>query len=65
MLINGERTPKAGEIFKNPALAQTLRRVAQDGKDGFYRGPIADAIVGAIKSRGGLMDLEVRQEFVV
>lgn len=42
-LIDG-KSPKCGEIFKNPALARTLEIIATDGRDAFYRGEIADRI---------------------
>ncbi|MDJ0895958.1 MAG: gamma-glutamyltransferase [Alphaproteobacteria bacterium] len=38
----------AGTVLKNPAYARTLRAVAQDGADAFYRGWIADAVVEAV-----------------
>ncbi|WVQ74298.1 gamma-glutamyltransferase [Cryptococcus sp. DSM 104548] len=53
-LVDGE-TPKAGDFFDNPALAETLRTVAKEGKKGFYEGRIGTAIVEALQSRGGLM----------
>ncbi|ODN99122.1 gamma-glutamyltransferase [Cryptococcus amylolentus CBS 6273] len=53
-LIDGE-TPKAGEFFDNPALAETLRTVAREGKKGFYEGRIGAAIVTSLQSRGSLM----------
>ncbi|KAK8844788.1 gamma-glutamyltransferase [Kwoniella newhampshirensis] len=56
-LIDGE-TPKAGEYFSNFALGKTLRAVAKDGKDGFYKGEIAQAIVKELQRRGSLMTLE-------
>jgi hypothetical protein len=37
------RTPRAGEIFKNPALAQTLEKVASGGCAEFYNGSVAQA----------------------
>jgi len=40
-LINGQ-TPKVGQIFKNPALAQTLQKIAQGGRDEFYKGIIGN-----------------------
>jgi gamma-glutamyltranspeptidase/glutathione hydrolase len=36
--------PRVGQIVRLPELAATLRRIAADGADGFYRGPVADAI---------------------
>ncbi|KAF8585517.1 gamma-glutamyltranspeptidase [Ramaria rubella] len=57
MLLNG-KAPLPGQIKTFPDLAQTFRRVAEQGKDGFYKGPVAEAIVELIKSKGGLMELE-------
>lgn len=57
MLIDG-KAPVPGQWFSNPALGKTLRSLAEKGKDGFYKGPIAEAIVEAVTSRGGLMTLE-------
>src|SRR3989442_865952 len=56
-LIEG-RSPRPGEPFRNPALARSLRRVAENGRDGFYKGPAAQAIVDLIRERGGVMTLE-------
>jgi gamma-glutamyltranspeptidase/glutathione hydrolase len=39
---------KAGTILKNPAFADTLSRIATDGVDAFYTGPIAGDIVAAV-----------------
>ncbi len=39
-LLNGS-APKAGQIFKNPRLANTYRQIADLGAEAFYRGPIA------------------------
>lgn len=50
--------PCAGEAMRYPALARTLRIVAQEGRDAFYRGEIAAEIVDVIKARGGLLDRE-------
>jgi gamma-glutamyltranspeptidase/glutathione hydrolase len=40
----GGQAPKEGEVFKNPALAHTLRLLAEQGRDVFYKGEIADKI---------------------
>ncbi|HYM23932.1 MAG TPA: gamma-glutamyltransferase, partial [Vicinamibacterales bacterium] len=45
-----------GEIFKNPNLANTLELVGKTGRDAFYKGPIARAIVADMKKRDGLLD---------
>ncbi|KDE09141.1 gamma-glutamyltranspeptidase [Microbotryum lychnidis-dioicae p1A1 Lamole] len=50
--------PRAGEIYKNPTLAQTFRELINAGKDGFYKGRITQAIVDIIKDGGGEMTLE-------
>ncbi|CAN5635497.1 gamma-glutamyltransferase [soil metagenome] len=42
---------KGGDVLRQPALAATFERVAREGTDGFYRGPVADDIV---KTLGGL-----------
>ncbi|MCX2724942.1 gamma-glutamyltransferase [Roseibium salinum] len=53
-LINGE-SPKIGTILKYPRLADTLQAIGEGGADAFYSGPIAEDIVTALQSRGGLM----------
>jgi gamma-glutamyltranspeptidase/glutathione hydrolase len=40
---------QAGEVLRNPDLARTYKRIARRGADGFYEGPIADAIVAAVR----------------
>ena len=52
------RGPQAGEIFRNPGLARTLRRLAEGGKDAFYQGEIAEGIVAVLAEAGGCMALE-------
>lgn len=47
-----------GEIFRQPELAETLRRIRDNGRDGFYRGRTADLIVEQIRRSGGLITHE-------
>eukprot|EP01039_Chlorochromonas_danica_P006849 gene6849-7570_t len=52
-------TIKPGEIFTNPDLANTFRRLGSLGAHkGFYQGPIAEAIVNAVKQYDGLLSLD-------
>ncbi len=50
-----KNTIKAGALFRQPALAETLRLVADRGADGFYNGSPAAAIGRYIQSRGGTL----------
>lgn len=42
--LPGGRAPRAGEVFRNPALAQTYRLIAEGGREAFYQGTIAERI---------------------
>lgn len=57
LTIDG-RGPNAGEIFKNPGLARTFKTLAEGGKEAFYQGEIAEAIVKVIGDAGGVMRME-------
>ncbi len=46
---------KLGQVFKNPDVAKTLRIIGQKGRDGFYKGAIADAILKTSAAEGGVM----------
>jgi len=61
MLLNG-RAPLPGQVMTFPDLAKTFRSVATEGKDGFYKGRIADSIVQLIDSKNGVMTLEDLKE---
>lgn len=56
-LIDG-RAPEAGEVFKNPNLARTYRQIAQQGRDAFYKGETAKAIVEFSERNGGHFSLK-------
>lgn len=47
-----------GERIRNPALAETFRRIAREGRKGFYEGPVAADIVARLNGVGGLHTLE-------
>src|SRR5437763_6126798 len=55
--------PKTGEVFRDPDLGASLRLIASDGRDGFYRGPLAQKIVQFSKEQGGMMSEQDLAEF--
>jgi gamma-glutamyltranspeptidase/glutathione hydrolase len=50
--------PEAGATWRDPDLANVLRRVAEQGPAGFYEGPVAGTIARAMKDNGGLITAE-------
>lgn len=54
----GGKTPAKGEIFRNPALASTYRKIATGGRDAFYKGDIARTIADYMKKQGGYLSYE-------
>jgi len=54
----GGRTPRVGEVFKNPDMGRALRILSEKGRDAFYKGEIADAILKTSRSLGGTMTAE-------
>ena len=63
--LPGDHAPKFGDVFKNPNLAATLRRIADHGRDGFYKGTTAEAIVSLSKTAGGTFTFDDLAEFQV
>jgi gamma-glutamyltranspeptidase / glutathione hydrolase len=51
-LLNG-KVPVAGQIFRAPGQAQVLRRIAAQGRAGFYAGEVAEDIVSSLRALGG------------
>ncbi|MEM9009698.1 MAG: gamma-glutamyltransferase family protein [Pseudomonadota bacterium] len=47
------RAPRPGTLFQLPAQAAALRRIAAEGRDGFYTGPVAEDMVAALRAVGG------------
>jgi gamma-glutamyltranspeptidase/glutathione hydrolase len=54
LTIDG-RAPRAGEIFRNPGLARTLRAIAEGGREAFYLGTIAEAVARVVQQAGGCL----------
>ena len=61
--INGENTKfatvyKQNDTIKYPALASTLRRIAQNGRNEFYKGQTAKTLVKYLKQKGGIVTMK-------
>ena len=55
--IAGE-APEKGQVFKNPALANTLETLAREGRDAFYEGDVARTIADYVQAQGGYLSYE-------
>lgn len=53
--LNDGEVPPLYSIIRNPQLADALRLIQEQGRDAFYKGPIADAIVAKMQADGGVM----------
>jgi gamma-glutamyltranspeptidase / glutathione hydrolase len=63
VFLPGGAVPELGARFANPDVAKALRLVAEQGRDAFYKGEIARAIVETSSSFGGAMQMEDLAEF--
>jgi len=61
--LPGGKVPVAGQLFRNPELAATLRRIGAEGRDGFYRGPVAEAILKLSRDLHGTMQADDLTDF--
>lgn len=58
VFLPGGTLPAEGELIRQPDLAATLRRLATDGFDGFYRGETAQLLVDGVRAAGGIWTLD-------
>ncbi len=58
IFMPGGNAPKKGEIFKNPYLAETLSKIAGQGRDYFYKGEMAHVIDKFMHEQGGFLSFE-------
>jgi gamma-glutamyltranspeptidase/glutathione hydrolase len=58
----GQR-PQLGDVFKNPALGESLRQIASKGRDAYYKGKLTETMVKFLQAQGGAHTLEDFAEF--
>lgn len=56
--LPGGKAPRIGDRLDNPALGETLKRIAKEGRKAFYEGDVARDMVEMLQSLGGLHTLE-------
>ncbi len=54
IFLHDGAVPPEGHVLRQPQLAQTLRRLAAQGHDGFYRGAVGRELVRAVRAGGGI-----------
>ncbi len=63
--LNGGKPWKSGDRFVQKNLSKTLKLIAQQGPDAFYKGSIADAVVAASKANGGILSKQDFEDYTV
>jgi len=58
VFLPGGKPPQAGEMHHQPELAATLQKIAENGRDAFYTGAVAEDIVAYLQQHGGLHTLD-------
>lgn len=58
VMLPGGKPPAVGSLHRQPALADTMERIAKEGREGFYSGPVAEEIVAFLRERGGLHTMD-------
>ncbi|MEQ8217700.1 MAG: gamma-glutamyltransferase [Arenibacter sp.] len=54
---------KMGDSIKYPALANTLQKISDQGKDGFYKGEVAEKLASFIQAKGGYLTIEDLEKY--
>lgn len=63
-LHNGE-VPPLGQVLRQPELATSLQRLAQRGREGFYAGPTASALLEGVQAAGGIWQAQDLADYQV
>lgn len=58
VFLDNGNVPAENWILKQPALATTFEAIVKQGKDGFYRGPVAESMVKSVQAAGGIWTMD-------
>jgi len=58
LFLSGGEVPPEGALLRQPELADTLLKLAHQGRDGFYAGPVAERLVAGVRAAGGIWTLQ-------
>ncbi|MDW9405581.1 gamma-glutamyltransferase, partial [Pseudomonas soli] len=58
LFLSGNDVPALGTVIRQPELAATLQAMAEQGRDGFYRGPLARRLAEGVRQAGGIWTLD-------
>ena len=65
IFLHNKQVPELGYLIKQPALAKTLKAIAQEGRKGFYAGKIARQLVKGNNRAGGIWSLKDLKQYQV
>jgi len=57
--------PEPGDVIRQPDLAATLRALAENGAEGFYRGQVADKLLAGVTRGGGIWTADDLENYAV
>jgi len=58
VFLPGDKVPEMGQVIKIPDMADVLEKVAREGRDGFYKGEVAQRLVDGVRAEGGIWTME-------
>ncbi len=65
IFLHQDALPDLGQLIKQADLAHTLATLAEQGRDGFYQGPLAERLVAGVNSAGGIWSLDDLAQYEV
>ena len=63
--LPGGELPEVGQVIRLPDMARVLEKIAAEGRDGFYKGEIAQRLVDGVVAAGGIWSLEDLAGYVI